>query len=75
MVVVLEFDHSCYVDAKLYYFSLVFNLQFHAKYLASLTNQNARFFFNYVILFKISKLSNIKNIILLFYHDHSNTGV
>ena len=38
MVVVLEFDHSCYVDAKLYYFSLVFNLQFHAKYLASLTN-------------------------------------
>lgn len=54
----LEFDHSCYVDAKLYYFSLVFNLRFHAKYLALLTNQNARFFFNYVILFKISKLSN-----------------
>ena len=43
-VVVLEFDDSCYVDAKQYHLvTLVCNSQFHAKYFASLTNKNARF--------------------------------
>ena len=42
-VVVLEFDDSCYVHAKQYR-TLVFNSQFLTKYLASLTNQNARFY-------------------------------
>ena len=38
----LQFDDSCYVDAKQYHLAL-FSTR-HAKYLTSLTNQNARFY-------------------------------
>ena len=44
-VVALEFDDSCYLRrCETISLSLVFNSQFHAKYLASLTNQNGRFY-------------------------------
>ena len=59
-VVVLEFDDSCYVDAK-QSLSLVFNSQFHTKYLASLTNRNERFYSIMRFYFKDTQRVSTRN--------------